>query len=237
MATALDVITAAMKEIGALAEGEVPSAAQAADALLAANGLLDQWSAEDFMVPVLTRTTATMTGAAITVGTGGGIPIVRPVFLEAVAYVDTSTSPDTERPLELLDDAAYRAIVQKDLTSTLPSAAYYEPTFPLGTLTPWPLPTQSSLQWAVYTMTALVQIAATSTVLSLPPAYYRTLVKNLALELSPSYSVQPSPLLMAQARKAMAVVKDANMRPLQMQYSAEWLQGNRPRSFNIWTGQ
>lgn len=43
MATALDVITRAMRLIGALAEGEAPSAAQASDALVSLQGLLGEW--------------------------------------------------------------------------------------------------------------------------------------------------------------------------------------------------
>ena len=43
MATALDVITRSMRLIGALAEGEVPSAAQAADALVAMQAMLGEW--------------------------------------------------------------------------------------------------------------------------------------------------------------------------------------------------
>lgn len=43
MATALDVIRRAMRLIGALAEGEVPTAAQAADGLESLQAMLGEW--------------------------------------------------------------------------------------------------------------------------------------------------------------------------------------------------
>jgi hypothetical protein len=44
--TLQDEVTAALQEIGVLAEGEVPNASQGADALRAVNRMLDQWQAE-----------------------------------------------------------------------------------------------------------------------------------------------------------------------------------------------
>ena len=50
MATPLDIITRAMKDIGALAGGEVPTADEAQDGLDMLNDLLEQWSNESMMV-------------------------------------------------------------------------------------------------------------------------------------------------------------------------------------------
>lgn len=50
MATPLDIITRAMKDIGALAAGEVPTADEAQDGLDMLNDMLEQWSNESMMV-------------------------------------------------------------------------------------------------------------------------------------------------------------------------------------------
>lgn len=50
MATPLDIITRAMKDIGALAAGEAPSADEAQDGLDLLNDMIDQWSNESMMV-------------------------------------------------------------------------------------------------------------------------------------------------------------------------------------------
>lgn len=216
MATCGDLIAAALKDIGVLAAGETSTAEEAEDARLALNRLLDQWAAEKLTIHAVTRTTATLTAnqASFTVGPGGNINIVRPVFFEKVKYIDTSTSPTTEHSLgEPLTEEAWAAVPQKALTGTLPSAVYYSPTFPLGTLYPLPIPTSATLQWAVYHWAAVTSFAALTTTVSLPPAYERALVKNLALEILPSYpGRQLDQLLLKQAQDSFTVLKRSNTR-------------------------
>lgn len=76
MATALDVIRRSMRLIGALAEGEVPTAEQAADGLTALQAMLGDWEARGLRL-----------GGAVdtTYGTASTIPV--PVtHLQALAF-------------------------------------------------------------------------------------------------------------------------------------------------------
>ena len=50
MTTPYDIISRALKDIGALEAGEVPSADAAQDAFDMLNDLVDQWSNEEMMV-------------------------------------------------------------------------------------------------------------------------------------------------------------------------------------------
>ena len=50
MTKPLDIISRALKDIGALEAGEVPTADSAQDAFDMLNDLIDQWSNEDMMV-------------------------------------------------------------------------------------------------------------------------------------------------------------------------------------------
>lgn len=50
MPTPFDIISGALKDIGALEAGEVPTADAAQDALFMLNSMIDQWSNEDMMV-------------------------------------------------------------------------------------------------------------------------------------------------------------------------------------------
>ena len=50
MPTPFDIISGALKDIGALEAGEVPNADSSQDALIMLNGLVDQWSNEEMMV-------------------------------------------------------------------------------------------------------------------------------------------------------------------------------------------
>lgn len=241
MSTFRDLATDALGDIGVLAVGEVMDADKAAHALRKANDLMDQWAAERMQIPNIVRTTATLTPnqASFTVGSGGNINIVRPVFFTAVNFVDTAPSPDIEYPLAQLTDAAWAATVLKDLTSTLPRAYFYNPTFGStgrGTLYPWPVPTNSGLLWAVYAPTALVEFASLDTTISLPPAYRRMIIKNLAVELAPAYEKEVSGLLAAQARESLGTVKRSNTRLADMSFPADSLMGNIP-CFDIRTGR
>ena len=50
MAQPIDIISRAMKDIGALASGETPTPEEAQDAFDMLNDMIDQWSNEDMMI-------------------------------------------------------------------------------------------------------------------------------------------------------------------------------------------
>ena len=212
MATALDLVTSALKEIGILAASETAQAEDAADGLTRLNRFLDRLAADKLSIYSVVRTTATLTAsqASFTVGPAGNVNMARPIFLDHVNFIDTSLDPDTEFQLPMLTEDAYAEIVLKAQTSTYPQAAYYSSTYPTGTLIPWPIPTSATLLWAVYAWTAVPQFAALSTSVSLPPSYEEMLVTNLALLLCPSYGVQPNPMLIKSATESLATLKRAN---------------------------
>ena len=217
--TALHLIKAALLDLGVLAAGEDPTAAEADDALNALNRLIDKLAANHLAIWSETRTETAIVAsqASYTVGSGGNVNIARPVFLEDVRYQDTSPTPDQEYPLDKLTDAQWQGIGDKDLTSGVPSAWYYNPTYPTGTLYLWPIPTGTTLQLVTYTKTALTEFAALSTSFSLPPGYREMLVTNLAVRLAPMYGRPVPPELALEARESLAVVKRANrrLRPLE----------------------
>lgn len=78
MTTPLDIITRSMKDIGALAAGEVPTADEAQDALDMLNDMIDQWSNESMMVfyrtELVFQTTQGVT--QYTLGPGGSVGAV-----------------------------------------------------------------------------------------------------------------------------------------------------------------
>jgi hypothetical protein len=74
MTTPYDIITRAMKDIGALAAGENPTADEAQDGLDMLNDMIAQWSNENMMVfyrteiifPCVQNQTSTPLGQAVT---------------------------------------------------------------------------------------------------------------------------------------------------------------------------
>jgi hypothetical protein len=205
------------------------SANDGALALELLNGLLDQWSAESLAIYESTRTVKAFTPSdgTYTVGTGGDVNIVRPVFIDAINLVNANTSPSIETPLNWLTDPMYQAIPQKDLTNTYPQSWWYDPTFSnaRGTLQFWPIPTGSNLSFALYSPTAVARFAALTTAFSLPPGYERMLRTNLALELAAPFEKEPSDWLIEAARESKATVKRANIRPVELRIDAGALIG------------
>jgi hypothetical protein len=75
MTQPIDIITRAMKDIGAIASAEVPSANEAQDALDMLNDMIDQWSNEDMMVFYKTEIVFPITPGQTqyTIGPGGQV--------------------------------------------------------------------------------------------------------------------------------------------------------------------
>jgi len=245
LATVQDLINAATREISVLASGETLAYADSEDARTRCNRMLNGWAATNLTIYTVTRTTSTLTAnqASFTVGTGGNINIVRPVFIEKVNFIDTSQDPDYEYVLpDLLTEQQYEGINLKALTALYPQAAYYNPTYPLGTLSPWPIPTSATLLWAIYHWAAISEFATLTDTVTLPPSYEDAIVQNLAILLCPSYGVQPHPVLIKTAAESLATLKRANKRERTLTFGADVL-GDRgrfgPGTYNVFsdTGQ
>jgi hypothetical protein len=218
--TLLDVITDALSEIGVLASGEVPNAGQSALGLRKMNDLVDLYKAEDLLVYTITRTTATLTASqtSFTVGTGANIAIPRPMYIDSVGYVNQAVTPNIEIPLTMLRDEEYAAIAVKNLTAAVPTRAYYNPTFPNGTLYPLPIPTTGNLLWAVYYHAVVPEFVAVSDAVALPPGYRRMLITNLAVALAPSFPRQIDPFLARAAAMSKEIVKRSNRKPHELSF-------------------
>lgn len=168
----------------------------------------------------------------------GGLTIPRPGRLVAgeVRLVDTNASPDFERELIMFTDQSWAGLQSKSQTSAQPTHWYYEPTYPNGTLTLWPVPTGSGYEIAIYTTTRVPRFETLDDTVSLPDGYEEMIVQNMALRLCPSYKIQPSPLTVKFAADSLAAVKRANYRPKDMAFPASALIGNRGGWFDIRRG-
>ena len=239
MATVLDIVVGALQEIGVLAAGEVPTAAEADSALSTLNDLIDQWAAERLQIYTTTRTTWTIVSGTqnYTLGTGGNINVARPIYIDHINFVNTEPTIPIEYKLTPLTDDAWSNVPQKTLTSPFPTCWYYNPTFPLGTVTFWPVPTSTLLQGALYAPEAVTEFSTLQDSVALPPGYRRMMVKNLATCLAASYERDPRPALLDDAKETVAAVKRSNKRLMDMSVDLAALGGSRGRFlYNINTG-
>lgn len=210
MTTAGDLIQAALRRLGILAAGETYTTDEGADALAVLNGLLNEWRAHRLLVYVQGRHAYTLTAntAAYTIGDDATFDQPRPLWFDAVTYVD---SDGNETELEILRTAQEWARLDKTLTSSLPTAVHVGTQMSWTTLTFHPIPT-AAVNVAIYSPESnLVSVAATTTAISLPPGWWNALVFNLALELAPLFGKPIDGFLTKRAADTLATIKRVNV--------------------------
>lgn len=142
MSIVRDLVTRALREIGAYSATDTPLA-EDADAQAALGYLqmqIDAWNAERDTLIVQARVPyiwpAGRTEA--TIGPGGDINVQRPTWLDHVRYVIPGSWPEVEVSLGSLDDDSYALTTIKELPNTLPLHFYYQSGPVTGTLVLWP---------------------------------------------------------------------------------------------------
>lgn len=213
MTAPVELITLALKDIGALGIGQSISPEDTADALATLNMMLGQWSAERLSIYHLIDTAIPSTGAqSYTVGSGGDFNIARPIKINAAYARLTSSGAGNaiDYPIRLIDAREdYAKISVKSLVS-FPEWAFYDSAFPLGNLALYPVP-NSSFELHIVTMDVLPQFTDSAAQISLPDPYLAAIRYNLAIYLAPSYQIQPMGALVQLAMNAKRVVKRMNV--------------------------
>jgi hypothetical protein len=213
--TGQDLISSSLRLIGALASGETPSAAEAADALVILNQMLDAWSASRLTIFTLSRQVFTLQAGkqSYTMGAGGDFNVARPARIQ---YWSIISNQNPGQPLELasnsdfLTDEEWQEIRVKNITGSLPRKVYDDGGFPLRTLSFWPVPDNSSVQTALYTWNSLQQFVDLVTDYNFPPGYAEAIKYNFAIRLAaewPGTLSQATPIL---AQQALANIKSMN---------------------------
>lgn len=229
--TARDLITATLRSIRVLGVGDTLLAEDANDALNRLNDWIDGLALERLSIYYVARTTKMLGNniASYTIGTGGDINIVRPTQIESAGLIQDTTVPTPyERPLEVWTDQRYQGCHQKTLTSTYPTAIYYDHNWVagLGTVYLWPIPTDCALtQLVLYTPTALREFATLDTAYTFPPGYRRFLRTNFAGEVASEYGKQLTGDQVQAARHSKAQIKRGNVRPAETRVDRALVRG------------
>jgi hypothetical protein len=210
--TGRDIITLALQDAGITGMGLTPSAVDINNGLIRLNDMIDQWSAQRWLVYHAVATDVLMTGAtSYTVGPGGAFNIPRPDRLEAARIIQNNPPApnDVGWPLILVQSMeAYNNIRLQHLGS-FPRYVFYDAAFPVGSVYFWPLPSN------IYTGRIIVKDVLSSfpnlsTAFNMPPQYKRALRFNLIEELIDAYNLPPKPGNTKRAAGALNAIKDAN---------------------------
>lgn len=191
MATAGEQINRSLRLIGVLAEGEVPSADTANDALVALNQMIDSWSTERLAVYSTQTQLFTWPANEVkrTLGPSGDFVGVRPILVDDSTYYVAPNGVSYQ--INILNEMQYNSIAVKTVTASYPQQLYVNMTYPDIEMYVYPVPSQP-LEWHIVSVRELSQPATLTTELHFPPGYMRAFAYNLACELAPEFGVEPS---------------------------------------------
>lgn len=213
--TCLDLITGALRNIGALEAGETPTAQDSTDAQQVLNDLLESWSVDHLFIFSQNENILTFVPNQYqyTIGTGGNFNIPRPLRItNAFTRITAFGSTGLDYPIAIVHRDKYTNIGLKSVNGPWPTLLYYDPSFPLGNLYFYPNPSQAGVLH-LWTDVIIADFQNLTDAINLPQGYARAIKKNLALELAPEYGKSASPLLVKQAAESKMMIKQLNAEP------------------------
>ena len=214
--TGLALISGALTQLGVLAAGETLASADAVEGLERLNDWIDSLGTERLTIYKLLRTEKALASgtASYTLGSGGAINIVRPVWLQDAGLIlDNTAAVPEERPITVLTDDTWARLPNKTQSGIAESVyCNFDYAAGLALVSVYPVPDTATTTLVLYTPVALTEFADLTTDYTFPPGYRRFLRTNLALELAPEYGRALDPALIQQAIESKAQIKRANLR-------------------------
>lgn len=191
-----DLIQRTLEDLGVYGQAQPASANDMESCRQRMNDWIDDLKTQGLSIYQTARTVWTLTGASsYTVGTGQTVNVARPPssqFISALSFVNTNTVPPYEFPLgPPITDQEYQGIPFKTLNATYPSGFFYDNTYPIAALKPFPVPTGSNLQGVMYSGVPIDEVDAGSigATIALPPGYRRMMRLGLQIECAPAFRV------------------------------------------------
>jgi len=170
-----DLLIDGLVDIGAYAPGDPVPAPDIERALRLLQGQIDSWAADRLTLSVQSRLAVTWPSStdSQTIGPSGDIVAQRPVWINQLNYVIPGSSPAVEVPIGAMDQDSYAAQTIKDLSSSLPTAFFYQTSIDtvLGTITLWPVPNQALTLYLYAPQAVTVPVSLTDVLIG-PPGYY-----------------------------------------------------------------
>lgn len=195
MALASEIITRALRGIGAIDAIETPSAEDMSAGLLALNDLVEAYSIKRGSIYAQTTETFTLTqgDGSYTIGSAGDIATARPLRIESAFLRDGSV----DYPLEIINSRSlYNEIADKS-ASGMPGKLYYDPTYSAGTILLDTLP-DKSYSLHLTSWKPFVTFATAYASVNLPGYFTRYWRICLQIDLAPEFGKAVDPIWLAQ---------------------------------------
>jgi len=216
-----DLIRSSMRKIGVLGAGEPLPADEGDDAKQEFTQMVDAWSLESLLIPVVSVVTKQLVvgTSEYTIGIYPGVTIpdnhietARPEKILA-AFIRDGFS--TDYPQEVIDVTTFSRISRKT-NSSRPSRFYNRKGWPMNTILFESLPyADETLHLeVVQPLSGYLSTANLTDVVNLPPGYEQVLIYNLAIVLADEWGKDISNAIATIAMQGKSRIKRANFRNL-----------------------
>jgi len=145
--------------------------------------------------------------------------------------VMTNPTQPLYEPLDFINDQQFLGIHLPLTASTIPQRLYYNPTYPLGSATLWPVPQNSADQVAICAAQPIGGgIVDENAIFSVPPGYLDAVRYQLAVRLSMEWDKPLKQGVAALATESFAVIQRLNAPTPQMDCNPAVLPARSGRS-------
>lgn len=217
-----DLIRSAMRKIGVLGAGEPLPAGEGDDAKVVFSQMVDAWSLESLLIPVVSVVTKQLVvgESEYTIGVYPSAPPFPDTHIEAArpekiiaAFIRDSHGTDYIQ--EIMDVQTFSRISRKT-NSSRPSRIYVRKGWPMNTLLFESLPyADETLHLeVVQPLSEYLTTTLLTDVVNLPPGYEQVLIYNLAMMLSDEWGKQITPSIATIAVEGKKRIKRSNFRKL-----------------------
>lgn len=220
MDTVGGIVRSALRKAGVLAAGEPLSPDDGGDALEAFVLMVDGWTNESLLIPVLSTLEVPLIPgqSEYTFGEVTGTPPNNHVQTPRPERIITAFIRDrynTDYIQEIIDTETFARISRKGNESR-PSRFYYRKSWPLNTIFFESTPYADEVLHleVIQPLSGVLPAASLQEVISLPPGYKRALIYNLAIEISDEYGKAVTPATATIAAESKKWLKRNNYRTL-----------------------
>ena len=208
MATALSMITRAMRLAQVATKGEALDDDEAQDGLTALNAMLDSWQVDRLFVYQIQEEQFTwaVNEQTRTVGAAGDFVTTMPTRISDDCVFRVS---NTDYPVQLINVDAWSGIADKTTTNSFPWFMYAEYGAALVTLYAYPIP-NAALTFLLKSYKQLQSFSSLTTALALPPGYERAITYSLSEEFGPEFGVEVPMTVQRIAAAARRIIRRQN---------------------------
>ena len=178
------IITAALRKLAVLAEGQTPSSQNLSDGQVALNSAIAQLRAVGMPLWARSEYTFTPTTGTYNIGTGQTLDTPFPVKLLQAFRTETNA----KIPVEVMAREDFNILPTTSTGS--PIKVNYQPFVNYGVVSFWPAPTSSNTATITLVYQRPYQYFTTSTeTMDFPEEWYNAIIYSLAVVLAPEWGV------------------------------------------------